>query len=181
MSRIGKKILNIPDNVKIFINSEKINVIGPKGELVQKIDAIGESFNFLLGNNQLDITRPNDKKEIKAYHGLIRSLLYNMILGVTQGFSKRLIAQGVGYKFSIENNYIFLNMGFSHSIKFLIPEDLILQLESPTKLLISGIDKQRVGFFAAKIRDIKPPEPYKGKGIRYEREKIIRKAGKTRK
>ena len=114
-----------------------------------------------------------------AYHGLTRALIQNMIIGVNAKFSKILVAEGVGYKFQLDKQRLILNMGYTHPIEFIIPSDLEIKAESPTKIIISGIDKEKVGFLAAKIREIRPPEPYKGKGIMYEGEKILRKAGKS--
>ena len=125
------------------------------------------------------MTRQNDAKKTREYHGLMRTLIQNMVTGVDQLYSKTLIAEGVGYKFFLEKNDLALSVGFTHPVKFSIPAGLTLKLEFNTKILITGIDKEKVGFFAAEIRSIKPPEPYKGKGILYEGEKIIRKAGKT--
>lgn len=178
MSRIGKKVLLIPNGVDILIKEKTIVIKGQKGELSHNFK---DSVSFFFEKNQLFVNRYDEKKETKAYHGLIRSLIYNMILGVTETFSKTLILEGVGYKFQLDKNILFLNIGFSHQIFFQIPSTINLKIESPTRLQISGIDKAEVGLFAAKIRDIKPPEPYKGKGIKYENEKILRKTGKTRK
>lgn len=178
MSRVGIKPIIIPKGVTIIIENSLIKVNGQYGELIQSIN---NSLTFSIRNNFININRVNEEKTTKAYHGLIRVLVQNMILGVSNKFSKLLIAEGVGYKFHIEENNLILYMGFSHKIIIKIPENLKLTLESSTKLIISGINKEIVGFFSAKIRAIKPPEPYKGKGIRYEKEIIKRKAGKTRK
>ena len=129
--------------------------------------------------NKLNIIKLNDTKESRAYHGLTRALIQNMIIGVNTKFSKILVAEGVGYKFQLDKQRLILNMGYTHPIEFIIPSDLEIKAESPTKIIISGIDKEKVGFLAAKIREIRPPEPYKGKGIMYEGEKILRKAGKS--
>jgi len=176
MSRIGKKAILIPPDISLDIKDEQISIKGKYGNLNK---SFLNSVSFELKENELSILRKNEKKETRAYHGLIRVLIQNMIDGVQQKFTKILIAEGVGYKFQLDKNFLILNMGYTHPVKFLIPEDISIKIETPTKLLISGIDKEKVGFWAAKIRDIKPPEPYKGKGIRYEGEKIIRKVGKT--
>jgi large subunit ribosomal protein L6 len=176
MSRIGKKIINIPENVFVTIKDEKIIVQGKYGILEQEISKI---LNIELINNKLTVTRINDEKQTKAYHGLIRALIQNMILGTNQKFSKTLIAEGVGYKFQIDKQNLIVNVGYTHPIQFQIPVDLEIKLEGPTKISISGINKEKVGFLAAKIRDTRPPEPYKGKGILYNGEIIRRKAGKT--
>ena len=176
MSRIGKKAILIPKDVSVTMNQEKIIVKGKHGTLEKNIL---ENLIYKIENNQIIITRIDDTKKSRELHGLIRALIQNMVLGVNEKFSKTLIAEGVGYKFQIDKTNLILNVGFTHPVEFTIPSDLTIKLESPTKILISGIDKEKVGFLAAKVRDIRPPEPYKGKGILYEGEKIIRKAGKT--
>jgi large subunit ribosomal protein L6 len=175
MSRIGKKLIKIPSNVKIIFDNNYIKVEGQFGKIEKKVlDCV--KFNYI--NSNLLITRINDTKEIKAYHGLYRALVQNMIIGVDKLFTKILITEGVGYKFQFENNVLILHMGYTHPVKFEIPNGIDIKLESLTKLVIKGVDKEIVGLFAAKIRDIRPPEPYKGKGILYENEKIRRKVGK---
>lgn len=176
MSRIGKKAIEIPKDVSIKLEPDKIIVTGKYGTLERPIS---NTLHFELNDQKLSITRKDDTKKSREYHGLIRSLIQNMVSGVDQKFTKTLIAEGVGYKFQMEKNNLILNVGFSHPVEFTIPTDLSIKLESPTKISILGIDKEQVGFLAAKIRDMKPPEPYKGKGILYDGEKIIRKAGKT--
>jgi large subunit ribosomal protein L6 len=176
MSRIGKKAIEIPKEVSIIIENEKIIVKGKHGTLERTFVNI---LNLELNNKTLILTRKDDTKKSREYHGLIRALIQNMVNGVNDKFSKTLIAEGVGYKFQVEKTTLILSVGFTHPVEFLIPSDLSIKLESPTKISISGIDKEKVGFLAAKIRDMRPPEPYKGKGILYEGEKIIRKAGKT--
>lgn len=136
-------------------------------------------LNVEINEDKLAITRQDDTKKVKSYHGLIRALVQNMITGVNEKFMKTLIAEGVGYKFQVDKTNLILSVGFSHPVEFGIPIDISVKLESPTRILISGIDKEKVGFLASKIRDIRPPEPYKGKGILYDGEKIVRKAGKT--
>jgi large subunit ribosomal protein L6 len=179
MSRVGNKPILIPQGINVTFQESLIKIKSETNYLDQFVD--NSCLSILIDNSTINIKRLNEKKSTKAYHGLIRVLIQNMILGVTENFSKLLIAEGVGYKFQIEKNTLILYMGFSHKITLLIPTTLKVKLEAPTKLLISGINKEIVGLFAAKIRDIKPPEPYKGKGIRYENEIIKRKAGKTRK
>jgi len=176
MSRIGKKIIDIPKEVSITITNEKIIVKGQYGILEQSLLNI---LNFTLLDNKLSITRINDLKKTREYHGLIRALVQNMVLGVTQKFSKTLIAEGVGYKFQLDKKILIVNVGYTHPIQFQIPEDLEIKLESPIRISILGINKEKVGFLAAKIRDTRPPEPYKGKGLLYDGEIIRRKAGKT--
>lgn len=179
MSRVGKKPIIIPKGINVTFKDSLIKIQSETNNLDQFIDS--SCLSIGIHDSIITIERLNDKKSTKAYHGLIRVLIQNMILGLTENFSKLLIAEGVGYKFQIEENMLILSMGFSHKITLIIPKELKVKLESPTKLLISGINKEIVGLFAAKIRNIKPPEPYKGKGIRYENEIIKRKAGKTRK
>lgn len=176
MSRIGKKAIEIPKDVSIKIENDKVIVKGKHGSLER---TILKNLKLEVDEQKLIVTRIDDSKQSRSYHGLVRALLQNMVSGVDQKFSKTLIAEGVGYKFQVEKEKLILSVGFSHPVEFLIPSDLTIKAESPTKLVISGIDKEKVGFMAAKIRDMRPPEPYKGKGLLYEGEKIIRKAGKT--
>jgi large subunit ribosomal protein L6 len=178
MSRVGKKIINIPKDVTVLLENGSIHVKGPYGILEQKLL---DNVEINLSEKEIQVLRKNDLKSSKACHGLFQVLIQNMVIGVSQKFSKNLIVEGIGYKFQYEKNNLILTMGFSHRINFEVPHELNIQLESPTKIVITGINKEKVGFFAAKIRDIKPPEPYKGKGIRYEAEIVRRKAGKTRK
>jgi large subunit ribosomal protein L6 len=176
MSRIGKKAIDIPKDVSIKMENGNVIVKGKHGILEQNVLNI---LNVNQEENKLVITRNNDAKQTRAYHGLIRALLQNMVKGVTEKFSKTLIAEGVGYKFQVDKNKLVVNAGFTHPVEFAIPEDLAIKVESPIKISITGIDKEKVGFLASKIHDVRPPEPYKGKGILYDGEKIIRKAGKT--
>jgi large subunit ribosomal protein L6 len=176
MSRIGKKAIEIPKDVNVTFKDEKVIVKGKHGSLEKTILNV---LQFELENNILVLKRSNDSKESRAYHGLMRALIQNMVTGVDKPYTKTLVAEGVGYKFQMEKTTLVLNVGFTHPVKFVIPKDIAVKIESPTKILISGIDKEQVGFFAAEIRAVRPPEPYKGKGIMYEGEKIIRKAGKT--
>jgi large subunit ribosomal protein L6 len=176
MSRIGKKPIELPKNVTLTYKDNQLIVKGKHGSLERNIL---NSLTLEIDNTTLFLKRQNDSKESKEYHGLMRALIQNMVLGVDKPYSKILIAEGVGYKFQIEKNNLILNVGFTHPVKFLIPEELTVKIEANVKLIITGIDKEKVGFFAAEIRSVKPPEPYKGKGILYEGEKIIRKAGKT--
>jgi large subunit ribosomal protein L6 len=176
MSRIGKKIIEIPQNVSITLEENNILIKGKYGSL-------SKSFlkNAIINvqDNTILITRIDETKVSKAYHGLTRALIQNMISGVSEKFQKVLIAEGVGYKFQITGTNLILNMGFTNPINMMIPKDIEIKLESPTKIIISGIDKEKIGLLASQIRSVRPPEPYKGKGIMYEGEKIIRKAGKT--
>jgi len=176
MSRVGKKAIEIPKTVTVNLNEKILSVKGKFGSLERTLEEI---VHLNIENDKIIITRTNDEKKSREYHGLIRALIQNMITGVNQKFIKVLVAEGVGYKFQVDKTKLILNVGFTHPIEFIIPSDLAIKLESPTKIEISGIDREKVGFLAAKIRDIRPPEPYKGKGILYQGEKIIRKAGKT--
>ena len=176
MSRIGKKLIQIPKDVSLTITEDKILVKGKFGSLEQSLLNL---LHFNISDDQLFITRINDEKKTREYHGLIRALVQNMVLGVTKKFSKTLIAEGVGYKFQVNQKILTVNAGYTHPIEFTIPEDLEVKQESPIKISILGINKEKVGFLAAKIRDIRPPEPYKGKGLLYDGEIIRRKAGKT--
>jgi large subunit ribosomal protein L6 len=176
MSRIGKKAIQIPKDVSVTFKNKDIIVKGKNGTLELTIQ---ENIKVVQEENTLVLTRENDTKRSRETHGLMRALIQNMITGVEQKFSKTLVAEGVGYKFALDKTKLILNMGYTHPVEFLIPADLAVKLESPTKILISGIDKEKVGFLASQVRDIRPPEPYKGKGIFCDGEKIIRKAGKT--
>jgi large subunit ribosomal protein L6 len=176
MSRIGKKLITIPKDVSIKLENQKIIVKGKYGVLER---TISNFIQIVTEENKLFVHRLNEEKKTKESHGLTRALLQNMITGVDQKFSKILIAEGVGYKFLIEKEQLVVNVGYSHPITFKIPEDITIKLESNTKISLVGIDKEKIGFLASEIRSIRPPEPYKGKGIMYEGEKIRRKAGKT--
>jgi len=176
MSRIGKKPIEIPANVKIDIKGTHISVTGPKGAL--NMDFTGD-INVKVEGTELTFTRDNDIKKNKALHGLYRALLMNMIIGVTDGYSKKLELVGVGYKAELKGNLLVMALGYSHPIIFAAPADVKIEVPIPTNILISGIDKQLVGAIASKIRSFREPEPYKGKGIKYDTEKIRRKAGKT--
>ena len=160
MSRVGKKPITIPKDVTITLNDKNLSVKGKFGLLEREIKNL---VTIIIENQKLIITRIDNNKKTREYHGLIRALIQNMITGVNEKFSKILIAEGVGYKFQVEKEKLVLNVGFTHPIEFLIPSELNIKLESPTKIQISGIDREKVGFLSAKIRDIRPPEPYKGK------------------
>jgi large subunit ribosomal protein L6 len=176
MSRVGKKVINIPKDVSVTITDKKINVKGKHGSLEREFKDL---VTLSLEDNELYVKRINNDKKTCSYHGLMRALIQNMVTGVDQLFTKTLIAEGVGYKFQADKTKLILNVGFTHPVEFVIPSDLEVKQEGPTKIHISGIDKEKVGFLAAQVRDMRPPEPYKGKGILYDGEKILRKAGKT--
>lgn len=176
MSRIGKKPVMIPKGVTIDHKGNSVKVKGPKGELEGTFDP---RINIEIKDSELTVTRPNDTKEIKALHGLSRALIQNMVHGVTEAYQKTLDIVGVGYRAELKGKNLLLNIGYSHPIYFIPPDGITLQTPTQTQIVISGIDKQLVGMVASKIRSIRKPEPYKGKGIKYSDEQIVRKAGKT--
>lgn len=176
MSRIGKKPVEIKKGVTVEIKDGIIKVKGPKGELTQPYD---QRIKITVENNQVILSRDSDEKEVRALHGLYRALIQNMIVGVTEGYTKKLEIVGVGYRAEWKGRGLQLALGYSHPIFFIPPKDVKVEVPAPTNIVVSGIDKQLVGQIAAKIRSFRPPEPYKGKGIKYEGEQIIRKAGKT--
>lgn len=176
MSRIGKKPVMIPKGVTIDNKGNSVKVKGPKGELEGTFDS---RISIEVKESELTLSRPNDTKEIKALHGLTRALIQNMVHGVTEAYQKTLDIVGVGYRAELKGKNLLLNIGYSHPIYFMPPEGITLQTPTQTQIVISGIDKQLVGMVASKIRSIRQPEPYKGKGIKYSDEQIIRKAGKT--
>jgi large subunit ribosomal protein L6 len=176
MSRVGKQPIPIPSGVKIDRKDGIITVQGPKGKLTQKIH---DEITMEIKDNEAIFTRPSDSKYHRALHGLYRALVANMVKGVTQGFSRELEIEGVGYKAEQTGKATTFALGYSHPISVLPPEGVEIKVLAPTKLVVSGIDKQIVGQVATKIRSLRPPEPYKGKGVRYAGEHIRRKAGKT--
>jgi large subunit ribosomal protein L6 len=176
MSRIGKKLINIPKGVTVTLDENILKVKGTHGSLEREFKDL---VTFAVNDETISIKRINEDKTTKAYHGLIRALTQNMVTGVSELFSKTLIAEGVGYKFQVDAKKVVLSAGFSHTVDLPIPEGLTVKAEGATKITISGIDREKVGFYASQIRDKRPPEPYKGKGILYQGEHIIRKAGKT--
>lgn len=176
MSRIGKKPIEIPDKVSVSVEDNVITVKGPKGTLKFKIP---DDIAYQINGNILTFSRSSDDKKARANHGLTRSLVNNMIVGVTNGFTKTLQIEGVGYKAEARDNKLMLSLGYSHPILFIPPEGITIDTPSATMINVNGIDKQVVGEVSAKIRKLRPPEPYKGKGIRYKDEFIRRKAGKS--
>ena len=182
MSRIGDKAIKIPEGVEIITEntlSEYPLKITTKGQYGSLTKSFLKSIHINKLETEFLIKTDDVTKSGKAYHGLTRALIENMLIGVTKKFTRVVVAEGVGYKFQMEPNKLIVNAGFTHPVYIDIPTDINIKLESATKISISGIDKEKVGFLAAKIRAIKPPEPYKGKGLMYEGEKIRRKAGKT--
>nr|YP_009399158.1 ribosomal protein L6 [Taenioma perpusillum]ARW68555.1 ribosomal protein L6 [Taenioma perpusillum] len=176
MSRIGKKIIVIPQNIKIDISNHIIKVSGPKGELFFNIS---ESINIKRIENFLQLSKKYNDKKTQGLYGLNRSIINNMVIGVSKGFEKKLIINGVGYRAQMDNKILILNLGYSHQIQLKPPKDITIKVENNTNIFINGIDKEKVGQIAAQIRNMRPPEPYKGKGIRYVNEIIKRKVGKA--
>jgi large subunit ribosomal protein L6 len=176
VSRIGKAPVPIPSGVKVTIDGTSVEVEGPKGKISRSFDP---DITITQDGDSLTVERHSDQPRYRALHGLTRSLLNNMVVGVTQGFAKQLEIVGVGYRAEKKPRGVLFTLGFSHPVFFVPPPGIAIDVPRPTNLEISGIDKELVGEVAAKIRDLKPPEPYKGKGIRYQDEYVRRKAGKT--
>ncbi len=176
MSRIGNKPIVIPDKVQVNIENNVLTAKGPKGEMSVNIP---DGINYKVEDNVLTFSRVDDSKRLKSMHGLARSLANNVIEGVSKGFQKTLKVEGVGYKVEQKGKNLLLSLGFSHPVYVVASEGIELSAPNATTIVVSGIDKQLVGQFAANIRKLRKPEPYKGKGIRYEGEYIRRKAGKT--
>ncbi|MEQ8329625.1 MAG: 50S ribosomal protein L6 [Longimicrobiales bacterium] len=176
MSRIGKLPVGVPKGVDVKHKDGHVTVKGPKGELTLDVHP---DMSVAIEGDEILVTRPSEQKQHKALHGLTRSLIANMVEGVTDGFSKTLEIVGVGYKADAKGNGIVLNLGFSHPIDYQPVDGVKLECPNPTTVVVSGTDKQKVGQTAAEIRGFRPPEPYKGKGVRYQGEHVRRKAGKT--
>jgi large subunit ribosomal protein L6 len=179
MSRIGKLPVEIPQNVEVKIDGDMVFAKGPKGELSLKFEP--EFVSISSENGLVVVNRKNDEKASRARHGLYRSLIQNLMIGVTEGYAKKMEIKGVGYRGAMKGSSLELSLGFSHPINYDIPADITIQFEEKSQNIftISGIDKQKVGQVSAEIRGFKKPEPYKGKGIRYFDEEVVRKAGKT--
>jgi len=176
MSRVGKKPIEIPAGVTVTINGSDVTVKGPKGELSRSFHA---DLTIAQEENVVVVTRPSDSKEHRTIHGTTRAVLSNMVEGVSKGFEKSLELIGVGYRAQKQGSKLVLNVGYSHPVEFEAEQGLEVEVPSNTKIIVKGISKERVGALAADIRDVRPPEPYKGKGIRYEGEYVRRKEGKT--
>ena len=177
MSRVGKKIIEVPANVTVTVAEENtVTVKGPKGELVRSFH---QDMKIENEGNVITVSRPSDSKEHRTNHGTTRALLANMVTGVSVGFEKSLELIGVGYRAQLQGKKLVLNVGYSHPVEFTPEDGLEVEVPSNTKIIIKGISKERVGALASNIRDVRPPEPYKGKGIRYEGEHVRRKEGKT--
>jgi large subunit ribosomal protein L6 len=175
MSRIGKSPITMPAGVSVSISPGRVMVNGPLGELSQQVPP---RIKVEESDGQLLVTRPTERGEDRALHGLTRSLVANMVEGVTKGFSKTLEIQGVGYRASLRGTDLELNVGYSHPVVKKAPQGITFEVPQPTQVVVKGIDKQKVGQIAAEVRAVRPPEPYKGKGIRYEGEYVRRKVGK---
>ena len=177
MSRIGREPIAVPAGVTITIaDGNNVTVKGPLGELNQTFST---NITITQEGNTLLVTRPNDEKQNRALHGLTRTLLNNMIVGVTEGFKKELEINGVGYRAQMQGKTLVVNLGYSHNVEMNAPEGVTIEVPNPNSVIISGADNQVVGQFAAEVREKRPPEPYKGKGIKYIDERIIRKEGKA--
>lgn len=176
MSRIGLKPIEIPSGVTITKNGNTVTVKGPKGELTRTFNA---DMVIDIQEKEINVSRPSDQKEHRSLHGTTRSLLDNMVQGVTNGFERNLELVGVGYRASKQGQKLVLNVGYSHPVEFVPEKGIEIDVPANTKIIVKGIDKERVGELAANIRAVRPPEPYKGKGIRYEGEYVRRKEGKT--
>ncbi|MGH2710802.1 MAG: 50S ribosomal protein L6 [Actinomycetota bacterium] len=178
MSRIGKQPIEIPGGVTVDVSGENVSVKGPNGTLSQRVSP---DMKVTVADGVVTVERPSDEREHRALHGLTRSLIANMVEGVTKGFEKRLEIQGVGYRAALQGKDLEMQLGFSHPVPFPAPQGIEFEVPAPTRITIKGIDKQLVGETAARIRRIRKPEPYKGKGIRYEGEYVRKKAGKAAK
>jgi large subunit ribosomal protein L6 len=176
MSRVGKKPIPIPKEVKVVLNDEGLMVKGPKGELNR---VMPPQLSVQVEVNQVTIHPQDDSQKVRALFGLFRTLVANMVKGVSEGFERVLEIQGVGYRAELQGNQLVLNLGYSHPVPFQLPEGISAQVERQTRVVLRGIDRDLLGLTAARIRRFRPPEPYKGKGIRYQEEKIRRKVGKT--
>ena len=176
MSRIGRSPVVIPAGVDVTIKGREVTVKGPRGTLSM---AVAEPIEVAQADGQVMVTRPSDEGEIRALHGLSRSLIANMVTGVTEGFSKTLEIVGVGYRVQARGSDLEFSLGFSHPVHIVPPEGITFRVEAPTRFVVEGIDKQQVGEIAAQIRKLRKPDPYKGKGVRYQGEVVRRKVGKA--
>lgn len=176
MSRIGRKPVAVPAGVDVKIDGSTVTVKGPKGSLTGTYNS---KLSIALEGNEIIVTRPDDEKESRALHGLTRTLIHNMIEGVSNGFSKELEINGIGYKAAMQGKDLVLTVGYSHVVNVKAPEGITIAVPAPNKIVISGADKVKVGQFAAEVRGVRPPEPYKGKGIKYVDEYVRRKEGKA--
>jgi large subunit ribosomal protein L6 len=178
MSRIGKQPIPIPSGVEVKVDGSSVSVKGPKGELSGTYDP---SMKIETADGVVTVTRPDDSREHRSLHGLTRTLIANMVIGVSEGYSKSLDIIGVGYRAAMKGSDLEMQLGFSHPVLITPPTGIKFEVPAPTKVVVSGIDKQQVGQIASEVRGWRPPEPYKGKGVRYEGEYVRRKLGKTAK
>lgn len=176
MSRIGNSPISLPDGVEVKIKGDMVEVKGPKGSLTQTLT---EGITATVDDGVVTIARDSDERNVRALHGLMRSLINNLVIGVSDGYSKELTAVGVGYRAALKGKQLELQVGFSHPVMIDAPEGITFEVPEPTRIIVEGTDKQLVGQVAANIRAVRPPEPYKGKGIRYVDEHVRRKAGKA--
>ena len=176
MSRVGKKPIEVPSGVTVTLDNNTVTVKGPKGELTRSFNP---SIKIELQDNVINVSRPSESQEHRTLHGTTRALLANMVEGVSKGFERSLELIGVGYRASKQGNKLVLNVGYSHPVEIEPEKGIEIEVPSATKIVVKGFNKERVGALAANIRDVRPPEPYKGKGIRYEGEHVRRKEGKT--
>jgi len=176
MSRIGKLPIQVPSAVKVTVSEAEVSVQGPKGTLTQRYQP---EVTIRQEGDEFYVDRNNDSKRARAMHGLYRQLLFNMVKGVSDGFKRDLVITGVGYRAEVQGKVLLLNLGYSNPIEYAIPDGVTIACEAPTKISLSGVDKQQVGQCAAEIRSLRPPEPYKGKGVKYADETVRRKVGKS--
>ena len=176
MSRIGRLPVKVPPGVKVAVSGRTITIEGPKGKLIQEVAA---GIGIAAETGQISLTRSGDERRARELHGLARSLVQNMVTGVSQGFSRSLVVNGVGYRAEVQGKSLVLTLGYSNPIEYPIPEGIKVEVEANTRIRVSGADRGLVGQVGAEIRRFRPPEPYKGKGIKYEDEVLIRKVGKT--
>jgi large subunit ribosomal protein L6 len=176
MSRIGLQPVVVPKGVTVKVTDNLISVKGTKGELVQSFEPL---VSFTVNETEVQVNRKNDSKQARSMHGLYRSLLSNMVSGGSQGFTKTLVINGVGYRAEVNGKVLLLNLGYSNQVEYVTPEGVEISVDGTNKVKVSGIDKALVGQVAAEIRKLRPPEPYKGKGIRYDNENVRRKVGKS--
>lgn len=176
MSRVGKQPVKIPAGVKVSVNDKSFVVEGPKGKLEQDYKPL---ISIAVEGDEAVVTRKDDTKPARSFHGLYRNLLNNMVTGVSTGFARTLVINGVGYRAELRGNILALNLGFSNPVEYMIPQGVTIEVEGQNKVTVKGIDKVLVGQVASEIRSIRPPEPYKGKGVRYENEHVRRKVGKS--
>ncbi|PIE54718.1 MAG: 50S ribosomal protein L6 [Dethiosulfovibrio peptidovorans] len=176
MSRIGRKIISLTGGAGVTVSDDSIVVKGPKGELSMPTV---QDISLEMSDGSVSVVRANEMKKTKAAHGMVRAMVQNMVVGVTDGYERKLEIVGVGYRAQMQGKDLVLNLGFSHPVVYPAPKGIEFTTDGPTKISVKGIDKQLVGQVAAEIRGYRPPEPYKGKGIRYEGERVIRKAGKA--